>query len=70
MPYRVMYGFAIVITILSVIVGAILSVDSNVIGLNAQTVGWLGVIAAILGALNGLLPRVTAPPNDTRIGKD
>lgn len=70
MPYTWMYILAIIATGLSAVIAAILLAPSDVLGLNAQTVGWLGVAGSALGTIGGFLPRVTKPAEEARRGMD
>ncbi len=70
MAYRPQYVSAVVVTVLLAILGAIQAGDAATLGLSRQVIAWLGIVSAGLGILNGLLPRVTAPPNDARQSMD
>ncbi|MCR4374433.1 MAG: hypothetical protein NUW22_06250 [Acidobacteria bacterium] len=70
MTYRPQYVLAVSVTVLLAILGAIQAGDAATLGLSRQVIAWLGIASAGLGVLNGLLPRITAPPNDARKGMD
>lgn len=68
MPYTSKYILAILVTI--VLAGLAVVQGSSALGLTPQQQAIVGVVTAMLGALNGFLPRVTANPTPERKGVD
>lgn len=68
--YRILYALAVVVTVLLAGLAAIQLADPDTLGLTPRHLAWAGVVAAMLGTLNGFLPRITQPPNESREGLD
>ena len=60
--YSAQWWGAIVTAILLVAIGAIQSVGPEQLGIPAVAFRWLGVVAAMLAAVQAFLPKVQSPP--------
>jgi hypothetical protein len=68
--YTALYVLAWLVTIASLAIAAIQLKDPTTLNIDPVISNWIGVAGAFLGALNGLLPRVTKPPEEERRGLD
>ena len=70
MSYNWQYTASIVVAITLGVIGAIQLADPAELQIAPVVVAWAKIAAVGLGIAAGFLPRVTAPPNDSRVGKD
>lgn len=70
MPYRLQYGLALVALLAIVGLGTIQGMGGEALGLSARAMAWLGVLTAVLGAVQSVLPKIYRYPTDERTGQD
>lgn len=69
-PYAWQYGMAVVCTCVATGIGVVIASEPSTLGLTPVFVKWLGVINSIIAVLLGVLPKITKPPSDERVGMD
>lgn len=65
-PYAVQYYAAVVVFVLVLVTGAIQVAGPEQLGLSPVAGRWIGVLAAVLGGLAGVLPKLQSPPDGRR----
>lgn len=70
MKYRHQYLAAVGVTVLLAGLAAVQAAGGDTLGLAPRAMAWLGIVAAMLGVLQGFLPKVTRPPDSDREGQD
>ena len=70
MSYQIMYALSVGTAIAIGVIGAIQVADSTALGISSVLVEWLKIVVVGLGILQGFLPSVRRPPDETRDGMD
>ena len=68
--YTFMYALAVIVAVLSAVIGALQLANPEELGISPQVIAWTKIITPGLAILAGFLPSVRKPPDSQRQGLD